>query len=278
MLIYIVIFILIVVLVLFVRRESGIIEVNHYKVPAGEGKLDREIKIVHLSDLHVSQWTTGEVLTKIVDRVNSENADYAVFTGDFVTHYREYIPICTKVLSRLSPATKLIGVLGNHDYWIDAEYLVSGLSEAGIRIMRNENFIDDETGIFWAGLDDPYTFHDDIEISLKGKPEGKFSVMLSHDPDIMEKIKDKNIDLVLSGHTHGGQIRFPLVGALYLPSDHDGRFDMGWFRENNTRLFVNRGLGVVFPPYRTFCRREIAVLRLVPEKGEVVKTGKEILQ
>jgi uncharacterized protein len=273
MLIYIFSVLILTSFFLFIRTESTVIEVNHYNVPVGAGRLKRRVRIAHLSDLHISQWNSADMLQKAVDRINLEKVDYIVITGDFITHHREFIPVCTQVLSGLKASGKVLGVLGNHDYWVNAEYLASCLHDAGITMLRNENFTDDENGIFWAGVDDPYTFHDDPESSLEGKPDDTFTVLLSHDPDIIEKVKNKGVDLILSGHTHGGQIRLPFIGAIYVPSDHGSKFDMGWFNEQGTKLFVNRGLGVVFPPYRTFCRREIVIMDLLPENGEVVRVN-----
>jgi uncharacterized protein len=275
MLIYILLILILAALVLFVRTESTVVEVNHYKVPVGEGRLKDEVKIAHLSDIHISKWVSADVLEKAVKRINAENVDYVVITGDFITHFREYIPFCARVLSGLKASKKIIGILGNHDYWVDAEYLTAGLEDAGITILKNENFTDND--IFWAGVDDPYTFHDDIDASLEGKPHDRFPILLSHDPDIIEKVRDKNIGLILSGHTHGGQIRLPFIGALYIPSDSNSKYDAGWFSEQSTRLFVNRGFGVVFPPYRTFCRKEIVIMNLVPENGEVERIKRDFL-
>jgi len=253
----------------FVFWETRWVEVNQYIVPVGRGRIDKPINIVHISDIHISPWSLPSQFKPVVEFINSLKPDYVAITGDFVTHFKELIPGCAKVLSGLQPKHFTIGVLGNHDYWIDAGYLSHNLEEAGIECLINRcRPSRNGVPITFLGVDDPFTGHDDLKETARNVPDSHLRILLSHSPDIVESAAEVGIDFILAGHTHGGQVRLPFLGALYIPSRYGKRFDMGWFKVKGTSMYVNKGLGGIFPPIRFFCRREIALLKLVPEEGE----------
>lgn len=263
----------------FVYWETCWVEVNRYRVPVGPGKLDKPVNIVHITDIHISPWYPPSQFQKAAEVINGLNPDYVVITGDIVTHFREYIPGAARALSGLKPKKGMVGVLGNHDYWIDAEYIAGCLQEAGVELLLNRA-ISSKNGspITFLGVDDPYTGHDDLPRSCEDIPADQVKILLSHSPDIIEQAAPKKIDLVFAGHTHGGQVRLPVVGALTIPSKFGKKYDKGWFVENKTRMYVNRGLGGIFPPIRFLCRREIALFSLVDGEGKPGLLGKELIK
>ena len=270
---------LIILFVLFVYWETKWVEVNRYAVPVGDKKLDKPIVLVHITDIHISPWALPSSFKPVVKYINSLNPDYIAVTGDFVTHFKELIPGCASALSGLKPRVATLGVLGNHDYWIDSGYLTKCLEEAGMKFLLNSSLPSKNgASLTFLGVDDPYTRHDNLNISLKDIPQGDVKVLLSHSPDIIESAAEMDIDIVLVGHTHGGQVRFPLIGAVYIPSRYGRKFDKGWFELKNTWMYVNRGLGGIFPPVRFLCRREIAVIKLIPGEGKPSLLKKELVK
>jgi len=266
-------------LAFFVYYETNWVEVNHYVVPVGGGEIDEPIKIVHLTDLHISPWSPPSNFRKAVDFINSLKPDYIAITGDFVTHFKELIPGCARAVSELKPGISILGVLGNHDYWIDAGYISRSLEEVGVELLLNRcSPSKNGSNLTFLGVDDPYTGHDDLTATFREIPESHTSILLSHSPDVIENAADLGIDLVLAGHTHGGQVRLPLIGAIYIPSKFGRHFDMGWFNVKKTKMYVNRGFGGIFPPIRFLCRREIAVLKLVSGEGKPYLEEKRLLK
>lgn len=264
--------------ILFVYWETKWVEVNHYKVPLGEGKLEKPVHLVHITDIHISPWALPSTYEPAVKFINSLEPDYIAITGDFVTHFKELIPGCSRVLSGLKADEGVMGVLGNHDYWIDSGYLTECLKDAGVDMLINRSRVSKNGCMLtFLGVDDPFTHHDNLTSSLQDIPDSQIKVLLSHSPDIIEKAAELGVNLILVGHTHGGQVRFPFVGAIYIPSRFGTRYDKGWFREKNTQMYVNKGLGGIFPPVRFLCRREIAVMNLVAENGEPELLKRELV-
>lgn len=255
--------------IFFLKYESTVIETLRYDIPMGEEWNCKRVRIVHITDLHMSHWFMPSRYIPIIEEINRMNADYIIITGDLVTHYRELIPACVKVLSRLRARSGIMAVLGNHDYWVDPDYLAQALTESGIRFLLNENVpAGDGLPVTFAGVNDPYTDRHDLEKALKNIPENHRIILLAHAPDIIESAVVKGVDFVFSGHTHGGQGRLPFIGALYIPSRYGTKYDMGWFTEGHTRMYVNKGLGAIFPAFRFLCRREISIFELTAGNGE----------
>ncbi len=264
--------------IFYIFWETKWVEVNHYKVPLGKGRLEKPVHLVHITDIHIGPWALPTGYKPAVRFINSLEPDYIAITGDFVTHFKELIPGCARILSELKSNEAVMGVLGNHDYWIDSGYLTKCLEEAGVEMLINRARLSNNgCRLSFVGIDDPYTHHDNLGSSIADIPGSQVKVLLSHSPDIIDKAAELGIDLILVGHTHGGQVRFPLVGAIYIPSRYGTKYDKGWFREKNTQMYVNKGLGGIFPPVRFLCRREIAVMNLVAEDGEPELLKRELV-
>lgn len=274
-----IIILLIVVLAVFIYSETNWIEINHYEVPLGKDRLKKSLTLVHLSDVHISSWALPSSVSPIFDYVNSLEPDYVILTGDYVTLYRELIPGTSAVLGRIKAKEGVLAVPGNHEYWTDAPYIIRAMEEEGIKFLINRAIrTGSNPSVSFVGVDDVFTNRDDLELALEHPQKNGLTILLSHSPDIIKKAANNKIDLVLSGHTHGGQVRLPFWGALYVPSKYGKKYDMGWFMENGTRMYVNRGLGGVFPPVRFFCRREVAVLKLTAGEGEPTLVEKKSIR
>jgi uncharacterized protein len=225
-------------------------------------------KVVHISDLHLDDRTEPEYLTKLVRLVNEQEPDLIAFTGDFVTFASErFASELTATLSRLEARDGVVAVLGNHDYLANAEVVNSAIREGGVMSLRNEVRTLERAGstLHVCGLDDVWEGRPRLDHVLAQLPRVGAAILLVHEPDFADTSSTAGrFDLQLSGHSHGGQIRLPLVGAPYLPR-YAQKYPIGSYLLDSMLLYTNRGLGMLPPRLRFLCRPEIAVLDLNTE-------------
>jgi len=220
--------------------------------------------IVQLSDIHLFPYTEIELVHSAVSIANELKPDLVVLTGDYVLDLAEAIFDLAPVLSQLNPVHGVFAILGNHDYWTNAEVVSQGLNQEGIPVLMNEGV---QIGVgrehlYLAGLDDGWDGQPDLESALSSWSEGMPTIMLLHEPDFWDLYKsDPRINIQLSGHSHGGQVRIPGYGAPILP-EYGRKYDHGLYEFNERYLYVNRGIGVVPPPVRLNCRPEITEITL----------------
>lgn len=216
--------------------------------------------ILQISDLHLYPLTQPELIKKAVAISNELNPDLVVMTGDYVWQELEAIEELAPILSGLNAKYGVFSILGNHDYWLDAGVITSTMEAAGLPVLINQGFsIQVGRGsLYLAGLDDGWSGHPDLERTLEGVSQDEPVFLLCHEPDLADQnASNHRIDLQLSGHTHGGQIRIPGFGALILP--YLGRkYDLGLYKIGNMLLYTNRGLGVISEPVRFNCPPEIS--------------------
>jgi uncharacterized protein len=227
-------------------------------------------RIVQLSDIHHSPFLGLEEIAEAVRRANELKPDLVALTGDYVSHSVDYIDGCARELGGLRARHGVYAVLGNHDHWTDAEKMTASLTRNGIRVLVNENVRIgmDSSFIKLAGVDDLMVGRDDLPSALKGTSSNEPRILLAHNPAIIREAARAGVDLVLSGHTHGGQINWRLlIGRedrktarwLRRPSR---RLTRGLAQLGSTQLYVNRGLGTVVVPLRYGCPPEITVIEL----------------
>jgi len=226
-------------------------------------------RIAQLSDLHHSPFLGASRIEAACSSANALDPDLIVLTGDYISHSKDYIAGCAQAVAGLKARIGVFAVLGNHDHWTDGAMMARELSRVGIRVLENENVPIEKAGqrIWLAGIDDMMVERDDLPAALKGTNDLEVRVLLSHNPAIIREAARAGIDLVLSGHTHGGQINWRLLvgreqsGGRWLrrPSR---RFMRGHAVLGDTHLYVNRGLGTVVVPLRYGCPPEITLLEL----------------
>lgn len=230
------------------------------------------LRIVQLSDLHYGPFTGDREIRKAVVQANALHPDIAVLTGDFVTVPilgRDYRPklaeadACGRILSELRAPLGTFACLGNHDIFVDANRLSEILSSHGIHVIRNgAQALEREGARVWmAGVDDVLAAHADLDRTLANTPRDEFSILLAHEPDFADAAAAYPIDLQLSGHSHGGQIRVPLAGALYYPP-LARKYPRGHYRVGNLHLYTNRGIGTIGLPIRLNAPPEVTLLTL----------------
>ena len=227
--------------------------------PALEG-----FTILQMTDLHLYPLTQPELIKKSVAIANSLNPDLVVLTGDYVWRYLDAIDELAPILANLNAKHGVYSTLGNHDYWLDADVIKATMENAGLPVLVNQGLpISQGLGTFYlGGLDDGWSGNPDLEMTLDGAPADVPVVLLCHEPDLADQYSmDGRVSLQLSGHTHGGQIRLPGVGALILP--YLGRkYDFGLYKIHDMLLYTNRGIGVISEPVRYNCPPEITQLIL----------------
>jgi hypothetical protein len=215
----------------------------------------------------MDRWMTVERLAGIVGTVNAERPDLVALTGDYVTHgYRRdrlYRDLASG-LGQLRARDGVVGVLGNHDHWFDAAFARRGLRGAGVIELGNRAHALRRGGavLYLGGVDDYWTAHARLDDVLDQVPAGSAAILLAHEPDFADlSAPSGRFALQLSGHSHGGQVRLPLLGPPILPP-YGRKYPMGLYRVGRMWLYTNRGVGMLRPRVRLNCRPEITVYTL----------------
>jgi len=220
------------------------------------------LRIVQLSDIHHSPFTGSEQIKRAIETANGLEPDIVALTGDYVSHEREYAAPCAEMLGALRARYGVYAVLGNHDHWTDAALITDLFRLAGIRMLVNEGMRFEQRGAsFWlAGVDDTMVGLEDLSLALAGSRRDEMKLLLAHNPIILRRAARAGVDLVLSGHTHGGQV------ALRSERSASGRprrrLLRGLGRQGETQIYVTRGLGTVVLPIRYGCPPEVSLLEL----------------
>ena len=249
---YIVVFIL---LLLFwaVLIEPNILTVKHLAIKCDELKGKR---IVFATDLHIKPYERIR-LKKLVKKINTQNPDIVLMGGDYVNGHRKgrsmLIQDIARELGKINAPT--VGIIGNHDGWQGKEEVVQALENNNITVLVNENI--KLENLYIAGLDDIQTGHANIEKALQNTKSPR--IVLTHSPDTFPDLPE-DITLVLAGHLHGGQIVFPFIKPLIVPSIYGNRYAYGLIEENHKKMFVSRGLGTSILAMRFNCPPQIVVI------------------
>lgn len=223
------------------------------------------LRVVQFSDVHLGHHYTENDFLKVIETINSLQPDIICFTGDYVDNTIDGLEGSIPVLSQLKARLGKYAVLGNHDYRAGATHISKALQDSGFEVLINRHSslrYQDET-IIIAGIDDMIIGQPDIEVALQHTSKEVFKILLSHEPDFADISKDYAIDLQLSGHSHGGQIRLPLMGHLFTPL-YAEKYIIGLKKIDQMFLYINRGIGTTLLPIRFYCRPEITLLILSP--------------
>lgn len=225
-------------------------------------------KICQITDIHHGYHVEMEFVDKALEIAMRLNPDIYALTGDYASHKTEFADAVINRLAMLRGTYRTVAVLGNHDHWVGwHRHVPKVIRKSGIGLLNNTHIIIKKGNgrLCIAGVDDLRVGRPDIDKALYGVPEDMPRVLLSHNPDLAdEKIGDNRVDLMLSGHTHGGQIRLPFsIYAPYTNSRYGQKYTGGLVKTGNTQVYVSRGLGTITIPVRFNCPPEITLLRLV---------------
>lgn len=260
------------------RVEPTWLELNHLDVavpdlpPAFAG-----LRVAQLSDFHCSRQVAPAFVAEAVDLALRERPDVVALTGDFVHKGYRYVERVAAVLSRLRAPLGVYAVLGNHDYSVRSALglrrfrhlhraIRQALADRGIRVLHNEAVPLERHGqrIHLVGVEDLWSRECDLDAVLAGLPPLVPRIVLAHNPRTAEQLGGRRCDLMLSGHTHGGQVNWPGLGRPTL-GRKARRFAAGLYRYGNANVYVNKGVGYGFR-FRFGVRPEVAVVTLKPAR------------
>jgi uncharacterized protein len=262
-----------------IAADSILLEPNRPRIVRQEVALRRwpeamdGFSIVLLSDFHYDDHFSAHPLKAAIGMVNDLRPKLILLAGDFVslpllggtderTAAQAAAP-CAALLRQMRAPHGLWAVLGNHDFFTDPELVTGALREQGIAVLANQSTaIETKTGRFWlGGVNDVFSGTADVKAAFQERPGGEPAVLLAHEPDFADFVARHDVDLQLSGHSHGGQVRLPFLGPLYLPA-LGRKYVSGLYRVGELAVYTNPGLGTVGLPVRWNCPPEITFLTL----------------
>jgi predicted MPP superfamily phosphohydrolase len=249
--------------VLVRRRWYHVVE-RDVRVPGLDARLDG-LRIAQLSDLHIGTLTPRSWGLAWSRAANDRAPDLAVVTGDMVTSGIDFHGDVADVIGALRAKSGVFVSMGNHDYFgAEGEPLVTMLRDRGVGVLRNEGVVIERGGakLWLAAIDDTWTRRDDIARAMRDRPDGMTTVLLAHDPNRFDDAADAGANLVLSGHTHGGQIGVPFIYRVANLASFGYRYNVGFYRRGQSVLYVHPGLGTTGPPMRLGVAPEVTILVL----------------
>jgi len=222
------------------------------------------LRIVQLTDIHHSKYVSFNDVFRMVKLANQQKPDIVVLTGDYITWSKKFIQPVAEALKNLKARLGVYAVLGNHDFRVDAEKISSALEKAQIEVLRNTSRRIDYRGdsLWIAGVDEYSYGQSNIPKALFGIPSLQPKILLAHNPEIISLAAHHQVDFVLSGHTHGGQVKIPYLKPLNSMTQPNQGFLEGFVRNGKTQMYISRGLGKVVVPLRILCPPEIPVFYL----------------
>ncbi|MFB4210350.1 metallophosphoesterase [Shouchella sp. JSM 1781072] len=259
----------------FYAQNHQLVENNH-TIEVEHLPLEHDgITMVHLSDLHSAEF--GDRNERLLNMVNAQSPDMIFMTGDLIDSYTSNQGEGVQLMEDLVEIAPTYYVTGNHEWRLDlVDELSETLTNLGVHVLRNEavNVVVDDFTFQLVGIDDPDRSPnaDPIDVTASSLQEANvsasqelYTVLLAHRPEMFSTYQEANLDLVLSGHAHGGQIRLPLIGGILAPGQ--GLFpdySEGMYEEQDTKMIVSRGLGNSLFPLRVFNRPEVIRIDLIP--------------
>lgn len=261
-----IVLLIVITLLLFCNFQNKHLETTHYTYEAEQLGVDLDgYRIVQISDLHNAKF--GKNNQKLVDRIRECAPDMIVLTGDLVDSNHTNVDRVVQFVDEIVKICPVYYVTGNHEYWLDTseyEKLMDGLVSAGVVILDNQvvEISRGDAKFRLVGLDDKSLADGTLEALLSDEKE--LTVVLAHEPQYFARYAGTGVDLVLSGHAHGGQFRLPFVGGIVAPDQGFlPEYTAGEYYMNGTEMIVSRGLGNSVIPVRLFNYPEIVCVELV---------------
>jgi predicted MPP superfamily phosphohydrolase len=263
----------------FARAEAaGALDITRYRLSPRGWPAGQRLSITVVADIHAGGPNMGiERIRNIIDTANALNSDLMLLLGDYVATHRFVTepvpaPLWAAELARLKAPLGTYAILGNHDWWFHRAEIRQALQATRIPLFENQVTLIGEPGRrFWlAGLGDQIAFPlgrgrfrgvDDLPATLAQISTDDPVILMAHEPDIFPEVPDR-VSLTLAGHTHGGQVRLPLVWPAFVPSSYGARFAYGHIREGGRDMIVSGGLGTSFVPLRLGVPPEIVRIDL----------------
>lgn len=268
---------LLIAFISWVIWDNGRITVTEYTVSDSEiPESFNGYRIVQVSDLHNAEFGKDNIL--LLGMIKELQPDIILLTGDLIDSYHTNVDISLRFVQQVVDIAPAYYVTGNHEVRIPEDYqrLKTGMEAAGVTVLDSAVTLErNSETVTLLGVPDPsatglhpefYTQITDRLLEEKVTGDMCYRILLCHRPEVFEAFEDNGIDLAFSGHTHGGQIRLPLIGALFSPDQGlFPQYDMGIFTEEDTTMIISRGLGNSSFPFRVNCPPEIVAVTLIHE-------------
>jgi hypothetical protein len=245
--------------------ERWDLESTHTLVPLpGLPEAFDGLRIGLLTDLHLGRFVPADHVAHAVRMMQEARPDLVAVAGDFVGHRLAEAGEAAEIVSALRPPLGLYATLGNHDVLENTLATKRAINAHGVDVLMNEAREIWQRGerMFIVGVNDPATHRDDVYAACAKLPRGDRRLLLAHSPDVAPRAQDEQIDLILCGHTHGGQVNLPLIGPPLINIGLGREYLKGLRRWGTTPLYISRGVGMIGPPVRIRCRPEVAIIEL----------------
>ncbi|MFU0788783.1 MAG: metallophosphoesterase [Virgibacillus proomii] len=246
--------------------DTNMFKVNKVQFHSGKIPESSAISILQISDVHNKVF--GDNNEKLMKTIEKLNADIIVITGDLVDRSTDNLKHMFSLIDKITSIHKhVFFVTGNHE-WDNPkrEELLAGLKERKVTVLNNKNsqLTVDGVTLNLVGIDDASTNHENVNEAFNGINDKRYTVLLSHTPDIIENDSEVSADLILSGHTHGGQVRLPFIGALVAPDQgFFPKFEKGTYKIDNSQyLYIDSGLGTSVAPIRFMNQSQISYIKI----------------
>lgn len=255
-------------LVYMAKIEPNMLIAKNYNININENKETKNIKIVQFTDTQLGEFYSLSQLEKAVKKINKQNPDIVLFTGDLIDKASQYKDIdkVTSIMSNINSKLGKYAVWGNHDYGSGGhKYYENIMIKSGFKILVNETVsipINKDKNITISGLDEVMFGKPDAKSIEKNINNNDMNILMLHEPDLISEFDHSNIDLAVAGHSHGGQVALPFIGAIITPPFGE-KYTKGFYEINDrTKLYVNSGLGNTRSPFRLMNIPEISVFNV----------------
>ena len=268
-----IIFIMIILTIFYARfiGTMGLVTKEYTIMDSNIPKDFDGLKIVHFSDLHYNRAIDIKKVKSIIEEINLINPDIVVFTGDLIDkdaklNNNDYTEL-SKLLENINSKYGKYAILGNHDYQKDKEEIIKIYNNSDFKYLDNSNDIiysKNNQKIFIGGINTVTHHQDDLNkaMTINNEEDADYKIILVHEPDITDDIvKDYQVNLILAGHSHNGQVRLPIIGAIYTPPYAKKYYD-NYYNIDGTNLYISSGIGVSTVNYRLFNHPSINFYRI----------------
>ncbi|MCG2590011.1 metallophosphoesterase [Rhodohalobacter sulfatireducens] len=245
-----------------------VVERITYEIPGESStRLQTPLNIVHITDLHADVFTTAEKMDRYIQLVNQEEPDLVFFTGDLITEGIGHVQEGADALQKIKSTYGVYAVIGDHDYWAGPDHIVEALEQRDIQVLENEHIQIDHNGtpIFIAGVTEIYSYNlerSQLQQLINSTPNDGIKIVSSHQASdrLIEFSQESGTDLLLSGHTHGGQVRIPVFFYPFTAVRSETTYVKGHWNLGNMLLNVNSGLGFTLSPIRYNAPAQVSVI------------------
>ncbi len=226
--------------------------------------------IAHISDIQGDQYTGRDEIRNYIQKINAEKPDLIVFTGDLISYGTDFIEMSAQEFGKAQSQYGTVAVVGDHDYWAGLDNIEPALEKQNIPLLHNQNHtitIDSTTKISFTGITEIYSQKSEptvVDSLISNTNDSALKIFASHqvNKSLIESAFSQNYNLMLTGHTHGGQIHVPFLGMGFSASHRETKYVQGLYRENGLPINVNNGLGFTLAPIRYEAPPNISVITL----------------